>query len=213
MQLMPLLHKLFKKGLPHFHKSRLSNVLLACEAALKSNKLCVTGLGRGLANRNKVSSNIQKMDRLVGNEHLQAERNVYYKVMMDQLIPAGSQPWIHVDWSCINSTTNLYVLRAILSLSGRSIVIYEACYPKKQENNAKIHKRFLEELKKLLRPSVKPIIVTDGGFRAPWFKEVLNLEWDFVGRLRNKNLVQLEGSELWQLSAYFLSKPEKCRLT
>ena len=42
------------------------------------------------------------------------------------------------------------------------------------------------------------MVVTDAGFRAPWFTEVLAMGWDFVGRLRNKNLVHL--NDTWQLS-------------
>ena len=51
-----------------------------------------------------------------------------------------------------------------------------------------------------------PVIVTDAGFRAPWFKAIRQLGWHFVGRLRNKNLVREEGTESWELSASFFAK-------
>lgn len=206
MQLVRLLHNLFKKELPSVHKTRLQNLLEACKTAIKSNQLYLTGLGRGLSNKNKPSSNIQKIDRLLGNAHLQEEQNEFYKVMCSYLIPEHSTPWLHVDWTCINSVTNLYVLRASLSMSGRSIVIYEESHPKKKENNHATHKEFLNQLKKLLPSSVKPIIVTDAGFRAPWFQHVLELGWDFVGRLRNKNLVLLDTLSTWELSHTFFAQ-------
>ena len=206
MQLMRLLHNLFKKELPFLHKTRLQNLSDACETAIKSNKLFLTGLGRALSNKNKTCSNIQKIDRLLGNTHLQKEQNDLYKVMFSYLIQENSAPWLHVDWTCINSITNLYVLRASLSMTGRSIVIYEECHPKKKENNHATHKEFLNQLKRLLPDSVKPIIVTDAGFRAPWFQHVLDLGWDFVGRLRNKNLVLLDTSSAWELSHTFFTK-------
>lgn len=206
MQLLTLLHKVFKKELPFIHKIRFKNLITICSAAIRSNKLYLTGLGRELSNQNKVGSNIQKVDRLLGNKHLQKEREFFYKVMMNQLISNNPQPWIHIDWSCINSTTNLYVLRASLSMSGRSIVIYEECYPKKKENNHVIHKVFLNKLKELLPPLSKPIIVTDAGFRSPWFTHILELGWDFVGRLRNKNSVQLNNETNWQLSSTFYAQ-------
>ena len=158
MQLMRLLHNLFKKELPFLHKTRLQNLSDACETAIKSNKLFLTGLGRALSNKNKTCSNIQKIDRLLGNTHLQKEQNDLYKVMFSYLIQENSAPWLHVDWTCINSITNLYVLRASLSMTGRSIVIYEECHPKKKENNHATHKEFLNQLKRLLPDSVKPII-------------------------------------------------------
>lgn len=208
MQLMKLLHKIFEKELPFIHKTRLKNLFEACETAIRSNKLSLTGLGRELSNRNKESSNIQRMDRLLGNAHLQKELKQFYKVMISYLIRDGLTSWIHIDWTCINSTTNLYALRASLSMSGRSIVIYEECHPKKNENNHATHKKFLNQLKKLLPPSAKPIIVTDAGFRAIWFQHVLKLGWDFVGRLRNKNLVLLETSSDWQLSRAFFANAD-----
>jgi hypothetical protein len=54
-------------------------------------------------------------------------------------------------------------------MPGRSIVIYEECHPKKNENNHSIHKAFLQHLKSILPPLVKPVVVTDAGFRALWF--------------------------------------------
>ncbi|KTD76104.1 transposase, partial [Legionella waltersii] len=72
----------------------------------------------------------------------------------------------------INPTTNLYLLRASISVKGRSIVLYEECHPKKKENNHVVHKQFLKNLKAILPSCATPIIVTDGGFRAPWFMAV-----------------------------------------
>ena len=80
-------------------------------------------------------------------------------------------------------------------MAGRSIVLYEECYPKKKENNHAVHKAFLNSLRSLLSKEVKPIIVTDAGFRAPWFAYILELGWNFVGRLRNKNLVLMDSAD------------------
>ena len=77
---------------------------------------------------------------------------------------------------------------------------------RKKENNHATHKEFLNQLKKRLPSCVKPIIVTDAGFRAPWFQHVLTLGWDFVGRLRNKNRVLLDNSTTWELSHTFFTK-------
>ncbi|MCH9712601.1 MAG: IS4 family transposase [Proteobacteria bacterium] len=205
MQLIKLLHKILQKELSSIHKARLNNLLSACSTAVGTNKLSLTGLGRELKNKNQTNSNIQKMDRLLGNVHLQNERNHFYQFMIGYLIKEKSTPWIHIDWTCINSTTNLYVLRASLSMSGRSIVIYEECHTKKGENNHPTHKVFLNQLKLLLPAGVKPVIVTDAGFRAPWFEHILKLGWNFVGRLRNKNLIKLDTEARWQLSASLFS--------
>lgn len=203
MHMIELLHKTFAEQLPEVHKSRLKNVMSLCEATISSNTLYLTGLGRSLSNTNKECSNIQKVDRLLGNGLLQAERDWFYEVMLTQVVKANSHPLIHIDWTCINAVTGLYALRASLSMKGRSIVVYEVCHPKQNENNHATHKAFLNRLKSLLPPFVKPIIVTDAGFRAPWFAYILQLGWDFVGRLRNKNLVRLGNASSWMLSAQY----------
>jgi hypothetical protein len=211
MHLTELLHKTMEEELPNIHKKRLRNLTGACEATIGHNNLYLTGLDRALINSNKESSNIQKIDRLLGNGSLQAERDSFYRMMISKLIRNNRRAWIHIDWTCINSVTNLYALRASLSMPGRSIVIYEACYPKKNENNHTTHKAFLKKLKTLLPESTRPIIVTDAGFRALWFAHVLQLGWDFVGRLRNKNAVCKQNAADWHLSStyfeYATAKP------
>lgn len=144
---------------------------------------------------------------MLGNGLLQAERESFYQVLLSYVIKGDQKnPWIHIDWLCINATTNLYVLRASLSTKGRSIVIYEECHPKKNENNHCVHKAFLNKLKALLPSSLAPVIVTDAGFRGPWFAHILKLNWHFVGRLRNKNSIQLENESEWALSSSYFER-------
>jgi hypothetical protein len=206
MQQVPLLHKDFAKELPFIHKTRLNCLMSICNTAATSNKLFLTGLGRNVSSTTKTSSNIEKVNRLLGNKHLHLERSAFYQLMACRLIPNWMSPWIHVDWSCINATTNLYLLRASLSVKGRSIVLYEECHPKKKENNHGVHQQFLKNLKAILPSCATPIIVTDAGFRAPWFIAVRQMGWHFVGRLRNKNLILMEGAETWQLSSLFFEQ-------
>lgn len=92
MQKMRLLDSLFKKQLLSVHKTRLKNLFDACETAIKSNQLYLAGLGRQLSNKNKTTSNIQKIDRLLGNRHLCAEQNSFYQVMFSYLIQEHSTP-------------------------------------------------------------------------------------------------------------------------
>lgn len=200
MHLMKLLHETFQKALPTVHKVRLKSLIDATQALVLGNRLSLTGLGRNISNKRKPRSNIKRIDRLLGNEQLYKENTLYYQQMASQLVTKNSSPWIHIDWSCICATTKLYLLRASLSMSGRSVVLYQSCYTKTQENNHETHKSFLNQLKAILPSGVTPVIVTDAGFRSPWFAYVKHLGWDFVGRLRHKNLLQFDGQTTWQLS-------------
>ena len=201
MQLLTVLHKFFEKKLPSIHKLRLNSLLLASSALIHCNKLTLTAIGRNLSNKANTRSNIKKMDRLLSNQNLQKEISKFYKLMGARLITKNSHPWIHIDWSCICALTQQYVLRASISMSGRSVVIYEEAHPKSNENNHPTHKKFLDNLKNILPDSAKPIIVTDAGFRAPWFKYILFINWDFVGRIRNKNVVKFKSDLNWMLTS------------
>lgn len=49
----------------------------------------------------------------------------------------------------------------------------------------------------MLPENCSPIIVTDAGFKNPWFRNVEALGWDWVGRIRNKTQCRLNGDETW----------------
>ena len=91
---------------------------------------------------------------------------------------------ILVDWSDLTPERNFAVLRATLPMGGRGLTIYEEAHDGKDYANARVQKTFLETLKGLLPPGIKPIIVSDAGFQTPWFKAVEKLGWDWVGRFR-----------------------------
>lgn len=49
----------------------------------------------------------------------------------------------------------------------------------------------------MLPHDCKPIIVTDAGFRIPWFKQILSLNWDYVGRFRNRTHCKKRPEDEW----------------
>jgi len=200
MQAPKLLHNVFAKNIPSVHKKRLDCINDGVSALLKSKKLTLTALGRHCDTNAVMRSNIRKFDRLLGNQKLHAEIPQFYMTMNSQFWPTQTRPWIHVDWSCLSSKQNLYVLRASLSMQGRGLVVYEEVHDKAKENHHPTHKVFLHNLKKVLPASQAPVLVTDAGFRGKWFKEVRRLGYDFIGRLRNNNLVKLGDQQSWMKS-------------
>src|SRR4051794_4125262 len=49
----------------------------------------------------------------------------------------------------------------------------------------------------MLNDGVKPIIVSDAGFGTPWFQSVLELGWDYVGRIRGNKFYRYQGKATW----------------
>lgn len=192
-----LLHKMFKKGIPFIHKTRLV-ALLACVSTLLTNKnLSLTKLGRDMKSKAKMRSNIQRVNRLVGNKKLHEQRGYFYRLMNEKLLKNQTYPIIHIDWSCLSALRGLYVLRASASMQGKGIVVYEEAHEKAKENNHQVHIEFLKNLRRVLPKGCCPILVTDAGFRGLWFMAVKEIGWHFVGRLRNRNQVRLENEEKW----------------
>lgn len=201
MQISTLLTNQFKSQIPSMHCYRLEALNDCTKSLITSKKLTLTELGRQIEGTAKPRSNIKRVDRILSNPRLIKELPQLYRVMATQSLVAGTRPLILVDWTCLSARRGHYLLRASTSIKGRSMVIYEEVHPKKHENNHKTHVAFLQKLSACMPSTVKPIIVTDAGFRALWFHEVIKLGYNFVGRIRNKNLIKFHDSEQWVMSS------------
>ena len=67
----------------------------------------------------------------------------------------------------------------------------------------KVHAAFLKELKRMLPLGCQPIVITDAGFRNPSFRAVEDIGWQWVGRIRNRDMARPQDSNneragLWQ---------------
>jgi hypothetical protein len=170
------------------------------EAALRGGALSLTSLGRALAGTAYVKHKIKRVDRLLGNRKLAAERGKIYGALTRWLIGTQTQPVIVIDWSDLSADRRWHLLRAAAPMRGRSLTLYEEVHPLCRLANPQVQRRFLLRLRALLPASCTPIIVTDAGFRAPWFRLVQTLGWQFVGRVRNRDFVRSAGSPDWMPS-------------
>lgn len=186
------------------HQKRAHVLLVAAETLVRCCRLSVVGLGRGLNNNRKTKSNISRMDRLVGNSSLYTE-NLEVQHALAQLILGGqTRPVLVVDWSSTSVVERYQVLRAAVPVGGRTLTIYEEVHPLKCYNTPQVHQRFLQHLSQILPQTCRPIIVTDAGFGIPWFKQVLALGWDYVGRVINRSYFA-KADQPWQSMAELLT--------
>lgn len=175
------------------HKTR-ANALEACvRSAISGQRLTVTDLGRGIETRAYEKHAIKRADRLCSNPHITRHAIVIYKHLCTLFVAKNSRPIIHVDWSDLNLQKTLFLIRASLSFEGRSLTLYEEVHELNTKEKAVTHSLFLQTLSLILPDKTKPIIVTDAGFKRPWFKSVRALGWDFVGRIRGRVCVSENG--------------------
>lgn len=179
------------------HKARYLAVLAGVEAAIAGECVTVTALGRAVAGTATEKSRIRRMDALVGNKQLWTELDVFYAVMTRWLIGTLLHPLIIVDWSPLTADEKWHVLRASLPMGGRTLTLYEEVHPQENYGAPGVHRQFLENLKRLLLESCRPIIVTDAGFKNPWFRAVEAQGWDWIGRVRGQAQLSREGEDFW----------------
>lgn len=217
MHVKGFLHKMLSSVM---HKKRLSTFILFVTTAIEDKKLSLTALGRGLQLPIQERSCIRRADRFLGNKNLHEERQNISKELMRQVIGNRKKPDIIVDWSPSPNTTH-HILRAAVVAKGRALTIYEEVHPEKKLGNKKVQNKFLQTLHKMLPKGCEPIIITDAGFHNDWFKEVVRLRWDFIGRIRGKKYFKKKEAAAWKLckslfkkatsTPQFLGKVELCR--
>ena len=162
------------------HAARLKTLYWAAAVLIRGNKLSLTGLGRAARGLAFTKHNIKRVDRFLGNKHLQNEADTIYEGLARLLIKNTPRPILCVDWTPVGESH--YGLVASVPVDGRALPLYEEVYRKKDNGKHWTHKRFLKNLSKIIPQQCRPIVVTDAGFKNPWFKEVLRYGWDFLGR-------------------------------
>jgi len=175
---------------PTMHKIRRACFFAAIESAMNGGSLSVTGLGRNICNMALEKHRIKRIDRLCSNVKFHREIKSIYHRLAAQAVGQLPRPVIHIDWSDMDDRKAHFLLRASLAAEGRSLTLYEEIHPLKTKEKPHIHRAFMVRLKDLLPEDCRPIIVTDAGFRIPWFQLVTSLGWDYVGRVRNRTHCQ-----------------------
>jgi hypothetical protein len=197
MQAKQILHKLINEVAPEMHKKRREALAVNVLGALRGEVLTVTHLGRSIKSEAKEKHCIKRADRLLSNRQLQSECVGLYTRLTQRLIGNKQRPAIIVDWSDLDDCKRHFLLRASVAVEGRSLTLYEEVHTVKSKEKSKTHQRFLRQLQAMLPADCRPVIVTDAGFRTPWFKQVEALGWDWVGRIRNRHEVLLAGAQEW----------------
>jgi hypothetical protein len=196
MPVVTMLQRYLRTACATIHATRLHVLVAAVDAVTRGGRLTLTGLGHTLHSRTSIKHTIKRMDRLLGNTHLQCERLLIYAAVTRHVLGAQTRPVIAVDWSDL-TTRRWQLLRAALPVGGRAVTLSDEVHSLQKLGNRQVQRMFLRRLQQVLPAGVRPILVTDAGFRSPWFRTVEELGWTFVGRVRNRDLVRVEPTSLW----------------
>lgn len=199
MRARRVLQKCLSESLGTMHAARSRVLLHAVEALVAGRRLTLTDVARSWPDAERVRAPLKAFDRLLSNTHLQAEREQVYGDMARWLL-RGERPVIVIDWSDLKADKAWCLLRAAVPVGGRTLPVLDMVFPGKQQGTPAAQRRFLQRLQCLVPEGTRPILVTDAGFRAPWFRAVAEMGWDWVGRLRHRTLVRpvdVEEEDAW----------------
>lgn len=158
--------------------------------------LSVTEIGKKLSSSTTVKSKIQAANYLVGNKKLISQIPFMYKGLGGFFWGCSKELVLLVDWSgaCSNK---LHALTASVVGHGRSIPIYHEIFTESQVGTQLAHEQFLKRLNSIIPAHIKITIITDAGFPKHWFREVIKLGWEVIGRLYPGHSYQNEGEKNW----------------
>ncbi len=195
MYVQTILTQVLAPCLAVLHAKRTAAVLRATAALLHGGIASLSAIAGKLGGDTALKHRIKSVDRLLGNTGIHLSRSAIYQSVAARWLDGLPQVLLVVDWSDLTKDQRWQLLRASVVVDGRSITLYEEVHPQKLLANPSVHRRFLQQLKSMLPTGCRPIVMTDAGFHAPWFKMVVALGWQFVGRVRGRNRLQLANGQ------------------
>lgn len=189
MRATTVLQRCLMPALSPMHALRSTTLLLAVESLLAGRRLVLIDLARSWVGAERIRAPLKRLDRLLGNRHLYAERERIYGGMVRWLV-RNAEPVIVVDWCRLKADGRWHLLRAAVPVGGRTLTLFEMIVAERHLASPVVERKFLERLKTLLPQTSCPILVTDAGFRAPWCRTVERLGWRWLTRVRHRTHVK-----------------------
>lgn len=171
------------------HASTCPVVLKAVDALAQGGWLTLTEMARHWPGAERVAAPLKAADRLLRSPVLEGNRAALYTAMAGWWV-RQARPLLAVDWSDLKADGSFKLLRAGLVVQGRTLTVWEEVHPEKRAGTPAVERAFLQHLAECLPAGVRPILLSDAGFRRPWFRAVRERGWDYVGRLRGRVQVQ-----------------------
>lgn len=173
------------------HAKRFDAVVAVVEGVVRAGRLTPAAIGRGLWGSTAPKHGIKRVDRLLVNPRLLAEQREFFRAIAATVLQGCERPTVVVDWTQVLGTHRALV--AAVPIGGRALPIYSEVHPEKMLGNSAVQGRFLQALRDVLPVGCTPIVVSDAGFHGPFFRDLLALGWDFLGRIRGTATVVRHG--------------------
>jgi hypothetical protein len=204
MHAQGIVHCFFETHLCAIHAARRRVLSAVVSAAMGGQCVSLTRLSRGVLGRGCLKAAIKRVDRLIGHARIAREAQLVGHKLIRRLCRTGVPLVLAVDWSAVSPGGKFVELRAAVTWlgMGRALTIYQQVYPLSKLGNAKAERVLLETLHAWIGQGIQVTVVTDAGFRRPWFAQVERLGWSWIGRIRrgvnvSRDRVQWDSAGQW----------------
>ena len=199
-----IVHRFVEVNLTLMHAARRQVLAAAVAAVMGGHFLSLTRLARGLIGAAGLKAALKRIDRLIGHPRIGEEAQLVGACLMQRLSLMGAPLVIAVDWSAVSPGGTFVELRAAVTYPGmgRALTIYQQVYPQAKLGNPKAERALLNTLRTWVGADTAVVLVTDAGFRRPWFAQAERLGWAWIGRVRRgvcvgQVLSEAAGSTHW----------------
>jgi hypothetical protein len=182
---------------PSMHAKRRICLALMTDAARRGG-LGLVKMSKAIKDGTPFRYRLKRCDRMLSNPHLDADRVMVFRALAHRLLQGKTEIAIIVDWSDLLRDVSQHVLRAAVVVQGRAFVIYEEVHPTEKYGKECVHRAFMKTLRTVLPDDCRPVIITDAGFRATWFKMLDQFGYAWIGRIRNRDMVRSCDGGDWQ---------------
>jgi hypothetical protein len=203
-----------RRQLNRIHAARRDVLCEAVSAVMSGHLLSLSRLARALMGKSTQRAALKRVDRLIGNKRIAQEAEHVAGALLRALCQGGQPVVIAVDWSAVCAGGAFVELRATLTWlgMGRGLTIYQRVYPESKLGNGRAEHALLDTLHSWMPAGTEVIMVTDAGFRRPWFTHVERLGWSWIGRIRSGVCLSHDGLHWEEARVWFASATRQaCR--
>lgn len=206
MHAMQIVTRVLGPCLYRLHAKRAAALKRATLGLLFAGVASLSAIALRLSGQTRLKHRLKSVDRLLGNSAAHLSREDLYREIARCWLDGLSQVLLVIDWSDLTANQRWQWLRASVVVDGRSVTLYEEVHPQSRLGNAKVHQRFVRRLAGILPPGCRPIVMTDAGFHATWFKLVQAQGWEFVGRIRGRDGVRVGSQGKWMAARDYFAQ-------
>lgn len=214
-----ILEQFFDQHFGFLHAARARSYCDSVGAVLSGGMLSLCGLARALE-APTFKSATKRMDRLLGSAHIDDEAEQTSQLLL-KLLSAWMNPLVlAVDWSAVSPGGAFVELRAaaVIPGAGRGLVVAQVVLPLSELGKVAHERAFLQRLRQSIPQNFSVILLTDAGFRRPWFECVTALGFNFIGRIRRgvkvgRGSLQEDAGVWFEKATPKARRYEKCTLS